>query len=349
MNRLICLQSTRYAIAVVLLGLLVASLAGTGLAAARPKPAAARDPVALPAAAPLGVVTTSPLPGPAAGTRPGTSPRVVTFAPVPSAATGGGVRRQLTIDGRQRQFMVSSPPGEARGRAPVLVVLHGRGMAPSDMAGASRIDALVPSAVRVYPIGVGQSWNAGACCGPARAAGVDDVKFILAVVHNVLSTVPAANPRAVYLIGYSNGGRMAYRVACQSPSTFAGLAIVEATPVTACSAGHAHLPLVIVGSTGDPFVRIDSGGPPRAINGFVEPSLREVATAWAGVDGCTLIPSSLRGGSLDQLTWSHCRGGARVALDVYSGRRHVWPPGSPGTPSATQAITAFFGLGPAAA
>src|SRR5215468_5509844 len=39
--------------------------------------------------------------------------------------------------------------------------------------------------VVAYGLGIGRSWNAGTCCGPASRQGVDDVSYLAAVVADV--------------------------------------------------------------------------------------------------------------------------------------------------------------------
>ncbi len=80
-----------------------------------------------------------------------------------------------------------------------------------------------------YPDGIGGSWNAGGCCGQAEADDLDDVGFILALVDELVASY-SIDPDRVYLTGFSNGGLLAYRLACES-DRFAAIAPVGATLV----------------------------------------------------------------------------------------------------------------------
>ena len=116
------------------------------------------------------------------------------------------------VGGLERTYVVARPAQALTGVLPVVIVLHGRDMTPAHM----ERDSVLPPAARaivVYPAGYGRSWNAGACCGPAHADRVDDVAFLAAVVREVLRGEPGASADAVFLLGYSNGGRMALRMA----------------------------------------------------------------------------------------------------------------------------------------
>ena len=285
---------------------------------------------------------------------PGGPARVgASAAEVPPTASPFGVftvpgwaatRHVIGVGGRQRSYLVARPDGLAQphlgDRLPVLVLLHGREMTPSDVAAASGMLGSRPAIV-VLPAGYGRSWNAGGCCAAARAAHVDDVAFVRAVVARVLAQQPDADPHAVYLAGYSNGGRMAYRLACRAPGVFTAVAAVEAISVDPCSAVRAPVPLLVVASTGDPLLRLTPAAPPRSMEGYPQPSVTGVVRSWRGLDGCGDSGTTAQAGALTRSTWS-CSGGAEVALDVYRGGSHRWPAGSAATPSAQAELWAFF-------
>ena len=69
--------------------------------------------------------------------------------------------------------------------------------------------------ILVTPQGVEKSWNAGRCCGQARAAklNVDDVSFLRMVAADVLAAEPGVDPTRVYFAGHSTGCMMAQRMA----------------------------------------------------------------------------------------------------------------------------------------
>jgi pimeloyl-ACP methyl ester carboxylesterase len=73
-------------------------------------------------------------------------------------------------------------------------------------------------------------------------------------------------PSRVDLVGYSNGGKLAYDVVCRRPSLVAAVAVVAAVPVAPCPAG-APVSLLQVARTADPQVRYD-GAPGATVNGF---------------------------------------------------------------------------------
>ena len=140
----------------------------------------------------------------------------------------------LTAGGLKRSYEVIAPVSGLSKSAPVIVMLSGYG---ATVSSEITRDQLVPYASSdqaeiVYPVAVHASWNAGDCCGYAHTQGVDDLAFMKALV-------PAVDPghaRPVYVAGYSNGGRLAYRVACTDPGLFDAYAAVKGGPNPSCMA-----------------------------------------------------------------------------------------------------------------
>ena len=105
-------------------------------------------------------------------------------------------------------------PRAGAGR-PAMVVLHGLRSNPSDTVAATAFDELADrdGVLVAYPEGVRRSFNAGTCCGEAVPARVDDVGFLAEVV----AALRARGADRVSVVGFSNGGMMAYRFACERP------------------------------------------------------------------------------------------------------------------------------------
>ena len=82
----------------------------------------------------------------------------------------------------------------------------------------------------VYPVAIKESWNAIGCCDGAAKANVNDVGFIEALVPKL----DPGHARPIYVVGYSDGGRLAYRLACTDPTLFDGMAAVKADPMPGC-------------------------------------------------------------------------------------------------------------------
>lgn len=137
---------------------------------------------------------------------------------------------------------VTLPAGAGQGRSyflhvtgttprPLLVVLHGWRLTPEQAQAQTGFDAYADSHGFdvAYPKSEDSlsSWNAGGCCGTEMN---DDVHFINDVVADIrLQTAVTV----AYVAGFSNGGMMALRMACQT-DTFAGAASVAGPLLVPC-------------------------------------------------------------------------------------------------------------------
>ena len=257
------------------------------------------------------------------------APAAPEAVPAVTVARVGWVTTTVTmvVDGLTRGYLVARPAGSAKARAlPVLVELHGCCTTPAAELVRAGFPAVTGPAILVYPAGYHRFWNAGACCG---GTGVDDVTFVTAVVEQVLARQPGADPDRVYLVGYSNGGRMAYRMACEKPELFAGVAVFAAVNAMACPRA-APVPLLISAGTADPEVTASAGGIRHSVDGYLEPTVDEQAEFYRRADGCRGEPTTTVAGDLISLHWTVCASGDTVQLSWYAGAEHSWPAGLAG-------------------
>jgi polyhydroxybutyrate depolymerase len=308
-------------------------------------PASSHPASSHPAGSPAGLVAAHPGASVADGLLP---------SPVDPPAGWAVTVHHLLSGGLDRYYLVARPSAPSTERAPtakvttaassslpVLVVLHGRMMTPADMMATSHFLTQVGRAIVVYPSGYDQSWNAGYCCGGAHRANVNDVAFLRAVVDQVVAQQPGALASHVYLAGYSNGGRMAYRMACDDPGVFAGVAAVEAISVSSCASAD-PVPLLIVASQGDPLLTIGLRSPPKHIEGHTETTVQAEVAAWRVLEHCQPADTAATIGDVTTQTWSSCAGRGRVEAAVYGGGSHAWFKACRATPSAQALVWAFF-------
>jgi polyhydroxybutyrate depolymerase len=74
-----------------------------------------------------------------------------------------------------------------------------------------------------------QFWNATDAGCDFWDTGVDDAGYLRSLSEEIAGGF-AVDRKRIYLIGHSNGGRMAYRMACQSADLIAGLASLAGMP-----------------------------------------------------------------------------------------------------------------------
>jgi polyhydroxybutyrate depolymerase len=116
----------------------------------------------------------------------------------------------------------------------------------------------------VYPDGYKNHWNdcRKAASYAARKKNIDDEAFILALIEHFHSSFRADRKR-VFVMGYSNGGHMAYRLALEMPERITAIAAVAANlppdDNCDCKKSGRSIPVMIMNGTKDP-INPDGGG-----------------------------------------------------------------------------------------
>ena len=152
------------------------------------------------------------------------------LADEPPALGDAADQRVVLEDGRAYVLHVPpalrEDPDRVQGR-PVLVFLHGLDSFPADAARSTGFDRLADrdGALVAYPEGVRDSFNAGLCCGSAVRHQVDDVGFLT----RVITDLRRRGAGRVSVVGFSNGGMMAYRLACERPGLVDTVGVMSGT------------------------------------------------------------------------------------------------------------------------
>lgn len=254
-----------------------------------------------------------------------------------SPISAGTSVRSIEVDGQTRSYRVFRPEN-LPASAPLVMVLHGWGFMAEQIEGDYGWNELAENHrfVVVYPEGVGLSWNAaGDCCGPAADSGVDDLAFITALVDRLKDALPI-DDRRIYAAGFSNGGVLAYELACRT-SLFAAIGVVAGTQVGGCDTPR-PTPVMHVHGLADSIVRFDGG--PAVVPG-AQP-VREVMARWRRINECQK-PTQSRADSVVTLK-AACTGDREVTLVTVDGEGHFWPGRAGSTVSwdATAALWKVF-------
>ncbi len=274
-------------------------------------------------------------------------------------------RRTLQFGGLRRTYRVYRPATADRSRAvPLVLVLHG-GLgtgAQAEQAYGWDAEADRGGFVVVYPDGVGHTWNAGICCGPAGRRRIDDLGFLRTLL-GVVQRNEGIDPRRIAATGISNGGLMDYVLACRLPGRIAAIGPVAATQPEPCPAAREaarRRPTSVLHIHGldDQYIPF-AGGPGTkglAASRIDWPPVQGVIEAWRQMDGCGAPMVSVKGSVTRSA--SSCAGGSAVALVTIRGAGHQWPGAAPARlpfldpPStaldATSALGAFFAAHPLA-
>ena len=135
---------------------------------------------------------------------------------------------ELNLDGLIREYYVSLPQNISA-PMPLIIAMHGRSNSVSDMVSISEMDqyAHLQNIAVVYPQGLNDigeyTWNVGTWWD---FNSQDDIAFISSVIDSISLDFQIDQDR-IYACGYSNGGFMAYELACELSSKIAAFGSVS--------------------------------------------------------------------------------------------------------------------------
>jgi poly(3-hydroxybutyrate) depolymerase len=215
-----------------------------------------------------------------------------------ASLAAGDYEQTMPTDAGLRAFQVHVPPGlDPTQPAPLVFAFHGGGENAwqfeqfahihdkADAAGfilveADGTPALGPSVVPPPSPEAGivlEVWNAGNCCEYASQvnANVDDVGFVRMMIDSIEAQT-CIDPKRVFATGFSNGGMLSHRLACQLSDRIASIVAVsggsgatdyDMTPPETlfdCTPGR-PVPVLHIHGTQDACYPFDGGwGPPVA-------------------------------------------------------------------------------------
>jgi polyhydroxybutyrate depolymerase len=279
----------------------------------------------------------------------------VTAAPQRRQQAGEHLRH-LTVNGLRRFYLLHMPSNlDLVTPAAVILAFHPGFATAQGFAENTRLSTRAGHAgfVVVYPQGYGRSWNAGDCCGPALRQGIDDVTFVRAVLADLVSVVKV-DPHRIFATGFSNGAKMAYRLACELSERIVAIAPVGAATSMSDSACRPmrHLPVLHFHGLADRFAPFQ-GGPSSHPPAGEQRSIPETIRFWLRQNGCTAATRvTYRRGAAMCTAHPNCHEDAQIILCTIERMGHQWPGGrvvfprifGPGTTdiSATEMIVEFF-------
>ena len=190
---------------------------------------------------------------------------------------------------------------DGRRAYPALLWLHGRGQ--RGLASAQQFamteEAQSQGYFVVLPEGTvdaeGQRfWNATPACCDLFDTGVDDVAYLQGLLGELRETA-GIDPDRIFVMGHENGGFMAYRLACESAETLAGVVAVRGSDFVADDTCVPQQPVSVlhIAGTEDSF--------PLYVGQEVGPGYASASDAvrrWAGRAGCD-VDSPVVGARLD--------------------------------------------------
>lgn len=245
-------------------------------------------------------------------------PMRVSYAP--EEPPGGSVET-LDVDGVQREYVLTVPDGYTGDEAvPLLFNLHALQGTAQGQLSDSGFDAIAEREgfIVVTPQAVMGIWTV---TGFPVGNGADDFGFITALIEE-LSARYNIDAERIYAAGMSQGGFLAFDLACNFSSTFAAIAPVSGvmTPdMTGSCAPARRVPVLQTHGTADG--QIDYQGAEAAVQWWV--NFNGASTT----PEITTLPDPLpaNGTSVDRLVYAGGETGVDVEHLRIDGGGHVWP------------------------
>jgi polyhydroxybutyrate depolymerase len=255
----------------------------------------------------------------------------------------------VEIGGRPVTVHVPGSYDPARA-APLVVLLHGYS---SNAAEQESYFRLTPESDRqgfvyVYPDGTvdnrgNRFWNATNACCAFSGSGPDDSRYLSELISTIRDTYRIDR---VYLIGHSNGGFMAFRMACDHAGQVTAVASLNGatwSDDTQCRPSQ-PVGVLAIHSTDDETIAFTGGVNGGSGNAY--PSAADTVARWrdhnrctgAGRDGTALdLDTSLPAAETSVRTYD-CAGGSAVQAWTINGGSHIPSLG----PAFAPAVTRFL-------
>ena len=241
---------------------------------------------------------------------------------------------QGVVDGRPYGLGIP-PDGDASSPLPLIVLLHGYGFTAEAEDLILPFSKVLASRRFFYALPDGtvdregkRFWNAtDACCNYDHLA-VDDVAFVRALIADVEAHHPI-DPARVFVVGHSNGGFMALRLACEAGDVISGVVSLAGAAwldPSRCPSGSA-VPVLAIHGTADEVIGFNGGS--TTLGSY--PSARRTVASMAARNGCTgasqtVGTSDLLGDAAQETTrdaFTGCPAGGRVELWSIDGAGHI--------------------------
>jgi polyhydroxybutyrate depolymerase len=163
----------------------------------------------------------------------------------------------ISFQGVERKYLLRKPPA-AKGAIPLIIALHGLNQTVEGVRRSLAIDALAEreSFAVLYPMALGGRWSYDESRPvklPEQGGLVDDVGFLNAILDQLIAE-GGIDPSRIYAAGLSNGGLMAWTMACRMSERLAGVAALISGmlehQVEQCKPKRL-VPLVVIAGTED--------------------------------------------------------------------------------------------------
>ena len=233
------------------------------------------------------------------------------------------------FDGQEREHLVFIPDNYTDAKSyPLVIFLHGYGGNGQGGMEYSQFNQVgnTYNFLIVYPSGI-PNWNSGIGDNPTSSTpDVNDVGYIDALIDTLSDSFNIDLGR-IYATGFSNGGFMAYKLACQLSHRIAAVASVSGVMSTStldkCNPSRA-IPVLHIHGTKDNMVFIDGLKEWR--------SVEETVRYWTNFNNCDISEMTVLQDSdptddctVEKYSYTNCTNNSNVTYYKVINGGHTWP------------------------
>ncbi len=235
----------------------------------------------------------------------------------------------IEFEGQEREHLVFIPDDYSDTKIyPLVIFLHGYGDTPLGAMEYTQFNQVgnTYNFMIVYPSGI-PNWNSGVGDNSVNPTpDVNDVGYIEALIDN-LSNSYRVDLSKIYATGFSNGGFMAYKLACQLSHRIAAVASVSGVMSTStlenCNPSR-PIPVLQIHGTKDIWVNIDGI--------FEWRSVEETLRYWTNFNNCensdmVVVPDidQTDNCTIEKYSYTNCTDDSKVVYYKIIDGGHTWP------------------------
>ena len=237
------------------------------------------------------------------------------------------------FEGRLRNYMVYLPNNYTGStNFPLVIYLHCYGWTAQQGMNYTMLNQVADASdfIVVYPSAI-PNWNSGIGDNPSwPTPNVDDVGFINALI-DTMSNNYSIDLERVYACGYSNGGVMSYKLACQLSHRIAAIAsvggVISTSTAESCNPVRT-VPILQIHGTSDPWVPINGS------TGWY--SVDQTLSYWTSFNDCVQVDTTILpdldptdGCTVEKVSYTNCSDNSNVVYYKVNNGGHTWPGAGP--------------------
>ena len=258
--------------------------------------------------------------------------------------SAGDSTQTISSGGLDRTFLLHLSPSYGRQPLPLIISYHGYSWTDQMMVAATGFNQLADHEgfkgfIAVYPQGYDESpptWNAGNNASGYPTGSEDDVQFTRDML-SYLEKNYCVDSQRVYVDGFSLGGGMAYRLACDLSDQITAIATASGAYYSLPEGCHPSRPVPVLEIHG----AADKDAPYDGNPGSGMASVQDYLNTWLTLDQCDTTPHIfLQQPDVTGSEWTHCAAGAQIRHYRIGDGVHSWP--SPAVLNGSAVMWDFF-------